>query len=253
MIYKTGDDLRQDQLVIQMFNLMDSLLKKVNLDLRLTPYRVLATSPSDGYVEFVANSRTLQDILEKNGFDIKRYLERCNPRVQDQERALDNFIKSSAGYCVTTYLLGVGDRHLENIMLTEDGHLFHIDFGFILGSDPKFYTLPPMKIRREMVECMGGTQSKGYQLFRSNCCLAFNHLRKHANTIINLLCLMVDANIPNLASAPEKNILDVQDKFKLELTDEEAEHYILGVVDASIGALMSVFNDKVHSIASMFK
>ncbi len=39
VIYKKGDDLRQDQLVVQMFGLMDRLLKRENLDLKLTPYR----------------------------------------------------------------------------------------------------------------------------------------------------------------------------------------------------------------------
>ena len=39
VIYKRGDDLRQDQLVVQMFSLMDRLLKRENLDLCLTPYR----------------------------------------------------------------------------------------------------------------------------------------------------------------------------------------------------------------------
>ena len=42
MIYKKGDDLRQDQLVVQMISLMDRLLKREALDLRLTPYRSVA-------------------------------------------------------------------------------------------------------------------------------------------------------------------------------------------------------------------
>ena len=47
-IYKIGDDLRQDQLVLQMIALMDKLLKQENLDLKLTPYKVIATGTKEG-------------------------------------------------------------------------------------------------------------------------------------------------------------------------------------------------------------
>jgi len=47
-IFKHGDDLRQDQLILQIITLMDKLLRKENLDLKLTPYKVLATSSKHG-------------------------------------------------------------------------------------------------------------------------------------------------------------------------------------------------------------
>ncbi len=65
------------------------------------------------------------------------------------------------------------------------GKLFHIDFGYILGRDPKPLP-PPMKLSKEMVEGMGGMQSEQYQEFRKQCYTAFLHLRRyeagHKNT-----------------------------------------------------------------------
>lgn len=131
VIFKSGDDLRQDQLIIQMIHLMDTLLKGVNVDCKLTPYKVLACSKSDGFLEFVPSSSTLQDILKENSltnFFKKLAEEKKNKEDQTKcekrnafEEILENFIDSCAGYCVITYFLGVGDRHLENLMINDRG------------------------------------------------------------------------------------------------------------------------------------
>jgi len=235
-----------------MINLMDSLLKKVNLDLRLTPYRVLATGTSQGFVEYVPKSHTLTSILEEYDRDIGKFFTHHNPRPNQLQAAVDTFIKSSAGYCVITYILGIGDRHLDNVLLTTDGHLFHIDFGYIFGRDPKPFP-PPMKFCKEMVMAMGGSGSPQYKDFRTYCCSAFNLLRNHATLILNLLGLMGEANIPDLSSDVEKTLLKVQEKFRLDLTEEEAEKILLSLIDESVSALFPQVMENIHRWALYWK
>lgn len=135
MMFKTGDDMRQDQLVLQLFSIMDRVLKDVNLDCKFTIYDLIAFTTDDGLLPFVPDSETITAILREHK-GIGAYLKSHAKDDDDYERILNNYISSCAGYCTATYLLGIGDRHLENLMITKDGKFFHIDFGFIFGKEP---------------------------------------------------------------------------------------------------------------------
>ena len=105
----------------------------------------------------------IQDFLRSAAFD------ESAPYLIKKD-VMATYVKSCAGYCVITYLLvseglcvicvdysldciasiqlnhvfcvlfqGVGDRHLDNILLHQNGHLLHCDYSFILGQDPKTY------------------------------------------------------------------------------------------------------------------
>lgn len=151
-----------------MINLMDTLLKRVNVECNLTPFQVLACSKNDGFMEFVPDSETLQELIKRHGNLNDYFLKLSEPKTEladelrnDEEKKKfvssnftklqENFINSCAGYCVITYLLGVGDRHKENLMVNKEGKFWHLDFGFILGKDPKPYP-PPFKLCSEMIE-----------------------------------------------------------------------------------------------------
>ncbi|KAF3944819.1 hypothetical protein CMV_028748 [Castanea mollissima] len=254
IIFKKGDDIRQDQLVIQMVSLMDRLLKLENLDLHLTPYKVLATGQDEGMLEFIP-SRSLAQILSEHR-SIISYLQKYHPDEHGPfgitATCLETFIKSCAGYSVITYILGIGDRHLDNLLLRDDGRLFHVDFGFILGRDPKPFP-PPMKLCKEMVEAMGGAESQYYTRFKSYCCEAYNILRKSSNLILNLFHLMAGSNIPDIASDPEKGILKLQEKFRLDLDDEACIHFFQDLINESVSALFPQMVETIHRWAQYWR
>ncbi|XP_064474715.1 phosphatidylinositol 3-kinase catalytic subunit type 3-like [Ornithodoros turicata] len=253
-IFKHGDDLRQDQLILQIITLMDKLLRKENLDLKLTPYCVLATSTKHGFVQYIESTSVAEVLASED--TIQKFFRKHAPSETGpygiSPDVMDTYVKSCAGYCVITYLLGVGDRHLDNLLLTKTGKLFHIDFGYILGRDPKPLP-PPMKLSKEMVEAMGGINSEHYQEFRKQCYTAFLHLRRHANLILNLFSLMVDASVPDIALEPDKTVKKVQDKFRLDLTDEEAVHYMQNLIDVSVSAVMPALVEQIHKIAQYWR
>ncbi|KAK3732085.1 hypothetical protein RRG08_026470 [Elysia crispata] len=252
-IFKHGDDLRQDQLILQMFKLMDKLLRYENLDLQLTPYNALATSTKHGFVEFI-ESIALSEVSKEKA--IQKFLRQHNPSETGPygiaAEVMDNYLKSCAGYCVMTYLLQVGDRHLDNLMLTKNGKMFHIDFGFILGRDPKIMA-PPMKLNKQMVAAMGGYDSEHFQQFKVFTYTAFLALRRSANLVLNLFSLMVDSNIPDIALEPDKAVKKVQEKFMLHLNDEQAVQYIQSLIDDSVNAFMPTLMEYGHKMAQALR
>ena len=256
IIFKTGDDLRQDQLVIQIISLINSLLLADNLDLKLTPYRILATSPTTGIVQFINPSIAISAISSSRTHrgSILSYLRSHNPDPSApygvRKEILDAYIKSCAGYCVITYILGVGDRHLDNLLLSPTGRFFHIDFGFILGRDPKPFA-PLIKLCKEMVEGLGGTASPQYAQFRQYCFTAFTTLRKSSGLVLNLFSLMVQSSVQDVRLIEEQGfgggaVGKVRERFHLDVSEEESVRILDQVLSDSVNAVFGVVIDRFH-------
>uniref|UniRef100_A0A4W4HEK6 phosphatidylinositol-4,5-bisphosphate 3-kinase n=1 Tax=Electrophorus electricus TaxID=8005 RepID=A0A4W4HEK6_ELEEL len=180
IIFKNGDDLRQDMLTLQMIQLMDVLWKTEGLDLR--------------------------DKLDQ---------------------AIEEFTLSCAGYCVATYVLGIGDRHSDNIMIRENGQLFHIDFGHFLGNFKAKFGINrervPFILTYDFVHVIqqGRTNnSEKFERFRECCEQAYKILCRNGTLFVNLFALMRAAGLPELSCS--KDIQYLKDSLALGRSEEEA-------------------------------
>ena len=174
---------------------------------------------------------------------------RAPPSITIAAQVHENFVRSCAGYAVITYLLGIGDRHLDNIMIKETGEMLHIDFGWIFGRDPKLAP-PAIRVTKQMVSCMGGDlrpPAPEYRRFRELCVQAFLQLRKHTNLILSLLTLMMDAG---LEAVEMEDLRNVRERFVHRMGDEEAERDLLGKIDTSVKALWPEILEFAHRIAA---
>lgn len=184
MMYKK-DDLRQEKIIMDIIQLMDIILKREeNLDLCITTYNILPINHKEGFIEMISSSKTLYQ-LQKESFTIQNFINENNPDTTVREWKT-RFVNSCVAHCIISYLLGIGDRHLENMMITNKGCLFHIDYGYILGSDPKFMA-PEIRSTPEMIDAMNGYDSEWYNDYKTKCSRAYNCLRRHANVFMLLL------------------------------------------------------------------
>eukprot|EP00051_Salpingoeca_urceolata_P017892 m.247488 g.247488 ORF g.247488 m.247488 type:complete len:1727 (-) comp19070_c1_seq8:29-5209(-) len=230
VIFKSGDDLRQDMLTMQLLSLFDTLWHREGLDLQITTYKCIAFGRHDGVIEVVPNAKTLSDIHASHGLRgsfkeelLLEYLQRHNETEEQLELARDVFTLSCAGYCVATYVLG--DRHNGNIMITEDGRFFHIDYGHFLGNVKSKFGVQrervPFVLTPDMVHVMGGKDGKRFKQFVQLCNRAFGILRRHSRLIIALFAMMLDTGIPELAR--DEDIQYLRHSLALDTSDHDAE------------------------------
>ncbi|KAH3761482.1 phosphatidylinositol-4,5-diphosphate 3-kinase [Pelomyxa schiedti] len=256
VLFKSGDDLRQDMLTLQMIRLMDNLWKAEGLDLQLSPYRTMNMGDSVGMIEIVQNATTTANIHKQSGGataafrnePLATWIRKHNTTDEDYKCAVTRFMLSCAGYCVATYVLGIGDRHNDNIMLTKTGCLFHIDFGHFLGHKKKKLGInrepAPFVFTPDFAYVMGGRNSPDFERFTSIACTAYNIIRRHAYMFITLLALMLSTGIPELQS--ENDIKYLRDAFSLDMTDKEAADKFKGLIILSLTTWTTRINNAVH-------
>ena len=283
IMLKVGDDLRQDELILQLLGVMDAVWKQYDLDMRMKVYDCRATGFERGMLQVVTESTTLAHmVLEATdgarqnrrasgafmrkmvsafkafgNYDvIKDWLKAgIVEKTQDPEAqaaayevCVENFMYSAAAYCVASYVLGIGDRHNDNLMMHEQGHYFHIDFGHILGHFKYFHGIKreraPFVFTHSMKALMTDQQ---FGAFEELCCDAYNILRENSMLLVSLVSLAIPCGLPELEG--EKDVQWLYDKLLIGATDDEAANHFKEQLRRSLETVGTRINDAAHMIA----
>ncbi|KAF3859413.1 hypothetical protein F7725_021812 [Dissostichus mawsoni] len=241
IIFKDGDDLRQDMLILQILLIMESIWETESLDLCLLPYGCISTGNRIGMIEIVKDATTIANIQQSvvgstGAFKDEILYQWLRDKCVCEDKAVEKFLYSCGGYCVATYVLGIGDRHNDNIMITESGNLFHIDFGHILGNYKSFMGISkewvPFVLTPDFLYVMGTSGKKSsphFLKFQDVCVKAYLALRHHTNLLIILFSMMLMTGMPQLTS--KEDIEYIREALTVGRSEEEAQRHLLDQIE----------------------
>ncbi|EDV96661.1 phosphatidylinositol 4-phosphate 3-kinase C2 domain-containing subunit beta [Drosophila grimshawi] len=260
-IFKCGDDLQQDMLTIQLIRIMNKMWLAERLDLKMVTFNCVPTGYKSGMIELVSEAETLRKIQVECGLTgsfkdrpIAEWLGKQNPSPLEYQKAVRNFTLSCAGYSVATYVLGICDRHNDNIMLKTSGHLFHIDFGKFLGDAQMFGNIKrdrtPFVLTSDMAYVINGGDkpSTDFHYFVDLCCRAFNIVRKNADLLLHTLAHMATAGMPGVNS---NAVTYVRRALLPAQSNPEAAATFAKMIQLSLKSWFTQFNFFLHNLAQM--
>ena len=265
IIFKIGDDLRQDMLTLQIIRIVDSIWRQEGLDMCMLAYTCLSTGKNVGIIEVVNRAETITSIQKSGGrmatiqidsSQLHRWIKEMNQDNYDE--AINRFTRSCAGYSVLTFVLGIADRNPDNIMVSEDGRIFHIDFGHFLGHFKKKFGINRERVPFVLTEDFLHVIARGsdvrksgsFDTFRDLCGEAYVSLRRHSNLLITLFTMMLRTGIPELRSLDDISYL----KTSLQIgvpEDKAREFFQQQFFEAYCGAWATKVDWFFHNIKRM--
>jgi phosphatidylinositol kinase/protein kinase (PI-3 family) len=153
---------------------------------------------------------------------------------------INQFLRSTAGSVVASYILDLGDRHSGNILIQEkEAILFHIDFGHILGHkkskcgfkrevEPFIYLEEMHQLITYNYDGNKETGKKNFEEFQEYCWEGFKIARENFALFYNLLTLLVPAEISEL---DKESIQKTSNNFLLDLSDNEAKYEMRKMIE----------------------
>mmetsp|Transcript_2923 Transcript_2923/g.11137 ORF Transcript_2923/g.11137 Transcript_2923/m.11137 type:complete len:1960 (-) Transcript_2923:2342-8221(-) len=257
-IFKMGDDCRQDELALQMIKMFQTIFKRVGLPLYLFPYRVITTGRGTGIIEVVPNTRSRHDIgalTEGSLYEyfISEFGHITSPELQNARK---RFIESMAAYSVVSYILNIKDRHNGNILIDKEGHIIHIDFGFLFDTAPggKFsIEKSAFKLNTEMLRIMGENpnahkrNSEGFLMFRDLVLKGFLAAREYMDDIISIVEVMLQSELPCFVKG-DQCIKNLKFRFAAGKSEEEAVSFMTERINKAYQSMFSYAYDYFQQV-----
>ncbi|KYQ91591.1 DNA-dependent protein kinase subunit [Tieghemostelium lacteum] len=265
-LIKGGEDLRLDQRIQQLFQIMNEILKRdppaSKRGLRVTTYQVVPMTSSVGIIEWLNDTKPVREIIEEqlaiqqktarsqvsisrleatkihnewiNNFskylkvqnapagllyqqmfihsgrdEVAKKLDKQHSKIpgnllqsgiwtlsSNPESYLfirNSFARSLAAFCICSYVIGIGDRHLENFLISQrDGRLIGIDFGHAFGTATQFLPIPelmPFRLTRQFTSFLQPLDPVG--LLSHNMTYTMSALQQHKDILLTTMDVFV--------------------------------------------------------------
>ncbi|XP_030320974.1 phosphatidylinositol 4-kinase beta isoform X2 [Calypte anna] len=246
VIVKCGDDLRQELLAFQVLKQLQSIWEQERVPLWIKPYKILVISADSGMIEPVVNAVSIHQIKKQSLLSLLDYFlqEHGNYNTESFLTAQRNFVQSCAGYCLVCYLLQVKDRHNGNILLDADGHIIHIDFGFILSSSPRNlgFETSAFKLTTEFVDVMGGLDGDMFNYYKMLMLQGLIAARKHMDKVVQIVEIMQQGSqLPCFHGS--STIRNLKERFHMNMTEEQLQLLVEQMVDGSMRSITTKLYD----------
>ncbi|KAJ1788866.1 Phosphatidylinositol 4-kinase pik1alpha (PI4-kinase)(PtdIns-4-kinase), partial [Coemansia sp. RSA 2399] len=240
VIVKEGSDLRQEQLALQLICEIQRIWKKEQADVFVQYYRIIVTGEGCGLMETITNTVSVHSIKKEfysrnpdyagPPYTLYNYFITTygTPDTERFRIAQDCFVRSLVSYSLITYILQIRDRHNGNILLDTEGHVIHIDFGFMLSNSPGSvgFEQAPFKFPMEYVDILGGRDSAKFAEFRALLISAFLSLRKHAENLCLLVEMMLKGSPLPCLSSGVATVNALRDRFHPALSEQQIEELV---------------------------
>ncbi|KNE54798.1 hypothetical protein AMAG_00751 [Allomyces macrogynus ATCC 38327] len=224
---KPKDDLRKDARLLEFTGLLNRLLGRSRMtgdrQLHIRTYAVTPLNEQCGLIEWVPHTAALRSLLRimyrsRDGSEL--FTKEIQTMFTDTKKLHVNFLKlldmykpvlhewfaenypnprtwfaarlkftrSVAVMSIVGFVLGLGDRHLENILLdVRSGGIMHVDFNCLFEKG-KTFTKPeivPFRLTQNMVAAFGKAGMEGP--FRQACVCTLEFLREHREPLMIVL------------------------------------------------------------------